>query len=246
MSTNRLLDVARLLLREASGLVAPPLCVGCDAETRRVADALCSCCAASLELLPRALCTRCAQPTPCGGCNGTGVVWESAHAVCRHEGTAGALVRSLKQTGARRVATAMASTAVGRLPGGLWESSAIVPVAPHPARRRVSGVDHAAVLAVAIAGIVGRPVVKPLLRAGRPHRQAGASLDERTAEGRVRFDHRGPVPKRAVLLDDVWTSGATLSAAAKCLADAGCESIVALAWSRALLDSPSVRRPADW
>ena len=43
---------------------------------------------------------------------------------------------------------------------------------------------------------------------------------------------RGPVPARAVLVDDVVTTGATLAACAAALRAAGCEEVTALVFAR--------------
>lgn len=50
----------------------------------------------------------------------------------------------------------------------------------------------------------------------------------------LRFAARGPAPPRVVLVDDVHTTGATLSACAAALRQAGSEHVAAITWARTL------------
>ena len=112
--------------------------------------------------------------------------------------------------------------------------AAIVPVPPHPARLRKRGYDPAALLARALARRTGLPLVPALRRSAADSRQLGASRAQRLAAGRLQFTPRGPAPPIAILIDDVHTTGATLSACAAALRSAGAVRIHALTWARAL------------
>ncbi|MCW2950896.1 MAG: competence protein, partial [Conexibacter sp.] len=54
------------------------------------------------------------------------------------------------------------------------------------------------------------------------------------AAGRLALHAVGPVPRRAVLVDDVHTTGATFEACARALRAAGAEHVVAISYARAL------------
>jgi predicted amidophosphoribosyltransferase len=101
-------------------------------------------------------------------------------------------------------------------------------------RRRRRGFDHAALLARAVAARTSLPVVPCLRRAGPAPRQAGARRTERLAGGRVRVEVCGAVPPRAVLVDDVHTTGATLRECARKLRANRAFEVTALAYARAL------------
>lgn len=141
---------------------------------------------------------------------------------------------------------AMAIEIAAVLPEQELESRAIVPVAPHPARRRRSGVDHGRVLAASLARITGRPLLELLARIGPATRQAGASRSQRTEPGRIEFAIRGPVPERVLLVDDVHTTGATLAAATEVLLGGGCRSVRCATFARALADPVPCLEPSDW
>jgi predicted amidophosphoribosyltransferase len=116
-------------------------------------------------------------------------------------------------------------------PGG---DVAVVPVPAAPARRRQRGFDPAALIARELARRLDLPVADCLARSGRATRQLGARRAERRRAGRIRVDAVRPPPACAVLVDDVHTTGATLSACATALTAAGTTSVRALSYVRAL------------
>jgi ComF family protein len=151
------------------------------------------------------------------------------------EGPARAIVHALKFRGALAVADLMAAQMVATAPAGLLaDGVALVPVPTPAARRRRRGFDHAARLAAEIGERTGLEVVPCLRRAGSAPRQAGARRADRLADGRVRVEVCGAVPRRVVLVDDVHTTGATLRECARKLQRNGAFEVTALAYARAL------------
>jgi predicted amidophosphoribosyltransferase len=223
-------------LATATALVAPPLCVACRRPPPRAGDPLCAACRAALPWLRGPRCPCCALPAPCAGrCPMAASAVARAWTPVAFEGPARALVHALKFRGALALAETMAAQMVANAPPGLLaEGVALVPVPTPPARRRKRGFDHAALLARAIGARTGLPVVACLRRAGPAPRQAGARRAQRLARGRVRVEVCGAVPPRAVLVDDVHTTGATLRECARKLEQNDALEVSALAYARAL------------
>ena len=123
-----------------------------------------------------------------------------------HEGPIRSAVHALKYRGVDRVAEVLAPYLAGLVPG---DASALVPVPRALARRIRYGIDPGRVLAREIARAAGLPVADVL----RAPVYRSSQLRDRRAEG-LRFRSAGRVPRRAVLVDDVVTTGATMTAAA--------------------------------
>ena len=153
-----------------------------------------------------------------------------------YEGPARALVHALKFRGARGVAETMAAQIVACAPTGLLTGSVLVPVPLHPRRRRRRGFNQAALLAAALGRRADLPVADCLMRRGAAVRQVGRDRQGRldAIVGTVAVTPAGLVPRRAVLVDDVVTTGATLGACADTLRAAGSGELAAVAYARTL------------
>jgi ComF family protein len=203
-------------LRSLLYAVAPPLCAGCGASAGRGAP-LCGRCRRELRWL---------GPEPVRA--GPVAAW----APLAYEGGARALVRALKFRGAAAAAATMAAQIAATAPAGWLASGALVPVPLHPARMRTRGYNQAERLASELAARCGLPVADCLERAGPRATQVGRGRAQRLGgiAGSVR--PRADTPRRAILVDDVLTTGATLGACAEALLTAGAATVRAIAYAR--------------
>ncbi len=105
----------------------------------------------------------------------------------------------------------------------------IVPVPVHPLKYLRRGFNLPALVGDPLARMLGWPF-DPLVLSRRRERlpQAGLRLADRrgNVEGAFRVPRGKDVPARVLLLDDVYTSGATAQAAASALKIAGADHIV--------------------
>jgi ComF family protein len=198
----------------------PPLCWGCGGVARR-GEPLCAECRRLLQRL---------APEPVVLCRGLRL-W----APVAYTGPARDLVRALKFRGAAGVADAMAAQIAANAPAGLLEAPALVPVPLHPRRLRRRGYNQAGLIAAALARRTGLQLLDCLRRAGPAATQVGRDRRERRA-GPAGSVHAisGTVPARALLVDDVATTGATLAACAAALRSAGSLEVTAVAFARTI------------
>jgi ComF family protein len=205
-------------LRLLVSLAAPPSCAACGANAG-AAEPLCGRCRGELRWLGH-------EPVVSGDVR--------AWAPLAYEEPARALVRALKFGGVAGVADAMAAPIAARAPAGWLTHGRLVPVPLHPARRRRRGYNQAERIAAALGRRIGLAVEDCLVRAGPRGTQVGRGRAQRLAgiEGSVGLaSGRGP-PARAVLVDDVITTGATLAACARALVAGGGEEVVGVAYAR--------------
>lgn len=219
--------------RHLLSLVVPPSCCACGAATS--GDLLCGACRRALPWLTAPRCARCGLPEPHRGrCPAARAAFAASWAPLAHAGPARELVVALKFRATRRAADVMAAQIAAGAPAGLLARGVLVPVPSHPARRLQRGFDHAECLARALATRTGLELRCTVRRAGPPTRQLGAGRAQRLEAGRLTLRTAGAIPARAVLVDDVHTTGATLDACARALRGAGCADVVAITYSRTL------------
>jgi ComF family protein len=222
-------------IAELVAILAPPACCACGRPVPAADDPLCGACRRDLPWLRGPRCPRCALPAPCAPCPASTLAFDAAWAPVAHSGSARAAVSALKFHGRLALADAMvAQLATGAPRVLLGAADAIVPVPPDRGRARRRGFDPAALLARGLARRTGLPLAPCLCRAGRAPRQVGARARDRRAAGRLHVQATRPAPTRALLVDDVHTTGATLHACARALRAAGARSVAAITYSRAL------------
>ena len=231
-------------MAELLAIVVPPACLVCRGALPRADLRLCSSCMRALPWMSAKVCRRCGLPSHRrSGCPAASAAFTRSWAPLAHDGVARELVAALKFRAALPVASLMAAHVAANLPpdlrGGPTRTAgsgavAIVPVPPQPARERRRGFDPAGALAAALAPRLGLPERVCLRRRDRERRQVGASRAQRRRSGRLTIELRAPPPARALLVDDVHTTGATLDACARALLAGGCREVVALTYTRTL------------
>lgn len=151
-----------------------------------------------------------------------------------YEGPAPALVGALKDRRRRALALVLAGIIAAQTeapPAG----AVLVPVPLSPRRQAERGFNQSLLIAREVGRLWDARVVDALerVREGPPQRGAGAA--ERTRQVAAAFRARSgvPVPRTVWLVDDVHTTGATLSACARALRRAGAGEVGAVCFARA-------------
>jgi ComF family protein len=231
--------VARSLRSSLLSLIVPPLCVACR-EPGPSGDALCAECRSGLVVLPEPRCLRCGAPTAsesveCRECRRRLLGFDRAWSAFAYEGITRKAVAALKSRGALAVTGLIAEELASRAPLDLLRG-VLIAVPAHPRRRRRHGFNQARAIAAALGKRTGLPVVDVLERTRPAQPQVGLERSARlvNARGSVRVRAGSVAPRRAALVDDVYTTGATLDACARALKAAGSAEVVAVTFARAI------------
>jgi predicted amidophosphoribosyltransferase len=214
-------------------LLVPLRCLVCGAPSR----AVCESCLARLRRLSGPRCARCGTPTSwpvarCIECQGRRLAFASARSAVAYDAAAKALVSAWKERGLRGLAEDAGVLVAEVVPRPRAYTITYVP--PDADRALERGHHPAERLAQALEPRWQLPVV-PLLERTRPARpQRGLGLAERRANVRGGFRAVGGAPTRVVLVDDVYTSGATVAAAASALRTGGARQVDVITFARAV------------
>ncbi|HLX33483.1 MAG TPA: double zinc ribbon domain-containing protein [Gaiellaceae bacterium] len=212
-------------------LLLPQRCVVCE----RGGSQLCPDCRDELQRLEPPFCARCGSPTAwpverCRECAGRRIAFASARAAVAYDEAARRLVHAWKERGLRRLAAEAAALVAEQLPRPEVDVVTFVP--SDRARRLERGHNPAERLAQELAALWELPY-EPLLVRTRSGRQRGSSAEERRTV-RGAFRATGATPRRAVLVDDVFTTGATAAAASSALRAAGARRVEVVTFARTL------------
>lgn len=214
-------------------LVLPERCAVCDLPD----GPLCASCRGALTRLHPPVCERCGSPGPwpvrrCVECSGRRLAFVGARSAIVYDARARALVRAWKEHGRRRLAREGAALVAEMLPAAAVDCLVPVPGDPERAWRR--GDVPARTLADELARLWGVPVHDVLERRRALPRQRGLSLDARRRNVRGSVEACSSVPVEVCVVDDVYTSGATVDACASACRRAGARRVHVVTLARAV------------
>ncbi len=228
----------------------PPLCISCG---ERIGEpyALCGDCWTELCFVEGAVCRRCGLPfeidpgenTVCAGCYAEPNAFDCARSILYYDEASKRLILGFKH--GDRLERAPAFIGWLERTGGpmVQESDIVVPVPLHPSRLWRRRYNQSAILAQGIAHSFGKHYGPKILTRIRKTPSQGsmpsAKARRRNVAGafqvteRWREELRG---KNILILDDVYTTGATLNACARAFRRVGAERISALTLARVVRD----------
>lgn len=208
---------------------------------------LCAACAALIRYLPPGTaCPQCAAPfgphtrptAPCPACQPHRQRYSAAVALARYDSPLRELVQHLKFAGARDLARPLGSALAKRVRAAPWapDLEAVVPVPLHPARERERGYNQAHLLAQSMARALGLPLRAQALvrrRATPPQVALGREERLRNLENAFRTPRRDLGLRYCLLVDDVMSTGTTLSECAQALRAGGLDRVYVAVVARA-------------
>lgn len=224
-------------------LVFPPRCVSC----RRHGQWFCDFCAQRVLPAPsRQFCQECnlelprdveGLGSPCPDCNDV-LGWVGVAAI--HEDPLRKAIRALKYDGRVELAPSLgrylrAVTATAPWPAIVRSLDGIVPVPLHKDRLQERGYNQSQLLAIGLAvGCAAKVLDNTIERYKATRSQVGLSPMERAVNVRGKFSADSVLVsgKSLLLVDDVYTTGATMRECASTLREAGANAVFGLALAR--------------
>jgi ComF family protein len=219
----------------------PPACLLCgEAVPEREGDALiCGLCRIRWRPIPHPVCDRCGQPArqglDCRLCVGWPEGLSRVRSAVWLEGSARDAVHQLKYEGWSRAVEAMAE--VMRPLEPLTDGVSLIPIPLGARRLRERGYNQSERLAAALGAKAGIAVRSDLLQRVRETRtQTALTPEARHANVAGAFRAGESAGLALVLVDDVFTTGATLAAAGAALIEAGAARVEAVTFARAVVE----------
>jgi ComF family protein len=232
------IDAIRQGLKMALDLVMPPLCLSCSAI---VADTgtLCPQCWRDITFLEPPLCAACGLPFElecgpealCGACAARLPPFRRARSVFRYDDASKKLILRFKYADRLEGAPAFARWMARAAADLAADADMVVPVPLHRWRLLARRYNQAAVLAQALARVIGRPAEPDVLirrRATRAMVRMNRGQRAKNVKGAFEIHprRRDRIQGKTILLvDDILTTGSTVGACAKVLLAAGAAAV---------------------
>ena len=241
-------------MREAlEQLLLPAECLLCHAalsfsRSRRL---VCDVCRHRWRAVRAPWCERCGQPEPhfggCRVCAGWPAALQWARSAVWLDHGARVAVHALKYRGLPRIAEELAD-AMARLDPPARGTASLVPVPLGPLRLRQRGYNQSEWLARSLGRRWGHPVLSLLVRARETVTQTALTPEARLANVAGAFAMKNaqcPMINEQwaldiehstlIIVDDVFTTGATLAECARALERAGARTVLAVTFGRAVV-----------
>jgi ComF family protein len=230
----------RALFQHGLDLLFPPRCVGCQ----RGGSPLCSLCWQTMQPLAVPLCQSCGSPLTstdefCLACRYNRLHLHGLRCVNRYQGPLRKAIHAFKYDGQQRLAEPLGLLLAEAFRRYDMYADGIIPLPLHPQRQRQRGYNQASLLARVCATNLKVPCLEDWVERRRHTRaQVGLTLPERQQNVAGAFALTpGAFTQLAgyrslLLIDDVSTTGATLTACAAPLYTAGIEQVWGLVLGR--------------
>lgn len=216
-------------------LVFPKRCLGCG----RLGGYICRGCSPKIVFIKEPFCSECELRAEGGKTHPECQTKQSLDGlvvVCRYKG----LVRSAIQKIKYKWSFDISKVLVDLLTQNLWrfnfpKKAILVPIPLHPKRKKWRGFNQAEILAQELSKRLGQPTLNLIERTRESRTQVGLSKKERNLNvanvfslggSLSNFDVRG---RDFILVDDVFTSGATMRAVCGVLKRRGARSVWGMA-----------------
>lgn len=235
-----LISITRDIVSGVLDLLYPPFCLICEKPGNAI---LCAECIEKIDLIGKTYCHTCGTPYEgyeCKECRDRTYAFEFARAAGVFDGPLREAIHKLKYGGYIMIADPLAEIMVRCLPDTtlIGKVDLVVPIPIHRSRIPERGFNQAEELARRFCNRVGLPIATDvLIKKKKTRHQVNLSMDERGINLQGAFAVKNAAKlagKRVLLIDDVFTTGATLNEAATTLRESGAKQVYAYTLARSI------------
>lgn len=219
-------------------LISPPKCAVCKELSREL---ICVSCWDKVAIIDGAVCRYCGRPTlrpvaRCRDCRGKRLYFNWAVSAWRYSGAGKDIIHALKYENERRLAPVLARKLIDKLPPEeTFDFVTWVPL--HRSKKTTRGYNQSEIIAKEIAVTKGLPAKKIIKKTRKTLDQNKLAMPKRQTNISDAFKLYGSMNisgKKILIIDDVYTTGATVNECCKTIRDGGAARIGVLTLARAL------------
>lgn len=220
------------MLKSTADLLYPRRCPLCG----DISDGICSQCLPGLKPVRQPRCFRCGKPLEqeeeeyCMDCRKGTHLFCQGRGVLVYEGDVKEAVHRIKYGNKREYLDVFAALMVQELENDIrrWDPEVLVPIPMYPRKKRVRGFNQAEILADRLGGFLGLPVDAGWMKKvkdTREQKELTNTLRKQNLKGAFAAEDSAKGYRRVLLVDDVYTTGSTMDAAAEALLRRGVEEV---------------------
>lgn len=221
---------------DIAGLLYPRRCPVCQEAVEERGGLVCGICRTKLSYIRGHFCQRCGKPLLlegeeyCRDCRRKEHQFDRGRAPFLYDQVMRESIAGYKYGGRREYAAFYAEEILSRCAKDMlgWQGEAFLPIPLHPSRRRKRGFNQAELLARELSRRSGIPADAGILvRRKKTRAQKELNDQERLTNLKDAFSVRkGRVPyQNIILVDDIYTTGSTMDAAARVLKENGAKRV---------------------
>ena len=208
-------------------IITPHICRGCGS----IGSPLCDCCKNNIIMNHQNICPNCKSENPTGSFSNDSAPTQ-IYTIADRSTIVGALIHDLKYSSAKALAKPLAELASTILPNILGDV-VVVPLPTISRHIRERSFDHTLEIAKQLTKLRPNWTTKAVLKRTNNTVQVGANESTRIRQAKKAYqiNPRFSLEKSTtyILIDDVWTTGASMKAAHKTITKAGATKTVILA-----------------
>ncbi len=223
------------LLGFIADIIFPPICPVCNKIMPIMAGDICPECEKKLTFVAEPYCMRCGKPVDetqeyCEDCTRRDHAYDEGRAVLIYDEYMSKSIYRFKYNGKREFARFYGRVMTQCLHDKIrqWRVEVVIPVPVHKSKLRQRGYNQAGLIAQQISKRLKIPVKSDIVirqTATKVQKNLGFTARQNNLKNAFKVIPNSVKYKSVLIVDDIYTTGATVDAMARCLKKAGVEKV---------------------